>query len=216
MNKIRQKMRKAVIIGTFLFFPLIIFYFSPNLVVTGAMDGIVVGSFIVFSAQFALSLFLGRSLCSYFCPIAGLHECLALATDKRVKGGKKDLIKYCLWVPWVVATAILFVMAGGFREVDFFFHTANGISLHEPFSYWIYYGVLLLVVVLAFTVGKSAFCHCVCWMAPFMVVGTKLSAWLNLPRLQLKPDKRGCTACKSRWWSAGTWETPNVHCAGSA
>jgi ferredoxin-type protein NapH len=192
----RQKVRKAIIIGSFLFFPITIFYFSPNLVLLGAMDGIVVGSFIMFSIQFALSLFLGRAPCSYFCPIAGLHECLAPVTDKKAKGGWRNLIKYCIWVPWVVAIALMFVRAGGFREFDFFFHTANGVSLREPFSYFIYYGVILLVVAMAFAAGKSAFCHYVCWMAPFMVVGTKLSGWLRLPRLRLEPNKDGCTKCK--------------------
>jgi len=194
--KKRQKTRKAIIIGSLLLFPITIFYFSPNLILLGAMDGIVAGSFVMFSIQFALSLFLGRTPCSYFCPIAGLHECLALANDKRAKGGWRNLIKYCIWVPWVAAIAIMFVHAGGFRQVDFFFHTANGISLSEPFSYVIYYGVILLVVVMAFVAGRSAFCHYVCWMAPFMVVGTKLSGWLRLPRLHLEPDKDACNGCK--------------------
>lgn len=40
----------------------------------------------------------------------------------------------------------LFVNAGGFSEIDFFFQTTNGISVAEPFAYIIYYVVILLVV----------------------------------------------------------------------
>ena len=91
---------------------------------------------------------------------------------------------------------ISFVRAGGFTEIDFFFHTTNGVSLNEPFTYMIYYGIILLVAVPHLTMGKFAFCHYVCWMAPFMVIGTKVSDWLKLPGLHLKSNKEICTGCK--------------------
>ena len=191
----RQKIRKAVVVGTFLLFPIVIFYFSPYLIILGAMEGVVAGSVIMFSLQFLLSLFWGRSICGYVCPVGGLQECLMLANDKKAKGSKRNIIKYCLWAPWIIAIVVLFIRAGGISEVNFFYHTTNGVSLYEPFTYMIYYGVLLLVAVLALTAGKRAFCHCVCWMAPFMVIGTKVSDWLKLPRLRLKSDKRNCTGC---------------------
>ena len=194
--KKRQKIRKGIIIGTFLLFPIIIYYFSPYLIIVGAVEGIVAGSFIMFGFQFILSLFLGRSLCGYFCPVGGLQECLMLANDKKMKGGYRNIIKYYLWAPWIVAIAVFFVRAGGLLKIDFFFHTANGVSLSEPLSYLIYYGVLLLIVIMALTMGKRAFCHCVCWMAPFMIIGTKISEWLKLPRLRLKPNKDVCIGCK--------------------
>jgi len=59
----RQKIRKAMVIVSFLLFPISIYYFSPYLIVLGAIEGIIAGSFIMFSIQFALSIFFGRTLC---------------------------------------------------------------------------------------------------------------------------------------------------------
>ena len=193
--KKRQKIRKGIVISTFLLFPVVIFYFSPYLIVIGATEGIIAGSFIMFSLQFILSLFSGRSICGYVCPVGGLQECLMLANGKKAKGGKRNFIKYCIWAPWIIAVVILFIRAGGFSKIDFFYHTANGVSLYEPFTYVIYYGVLLLVVVLSLTAGKRAFCHYVCWMSPFMVIGSKISDWLGIPKLRLKSNKDNCISC---------------------
>ena len=192
----RQKIRKFSEIAIFLLFPIIIFYFSPYIIIMGAMRGVAAGCLIMFTIQFVVSLFFGRAQCGYACPVGGLQECLLLANDKKTKGGKQNLIKYFIWAPWAAAIIALFVGAGGVKEVNFFFFVSNGVSLSEPYSYVIYYGILLLVVILALTVGKRAFCHCVCWMAPFMVIGTKASALLKLPRLQLKANKNSCTNCK--------------------
>ena len=119
-----------------------------------------------------------------------------LVNNKKAKGGKWNFIKYCIWVPWVAAIAILFVRSGGIYKVDFFFHTTNGVSLNEPFTYAIYYGVILIIVVLALTSGKRAFCHYICWMAPFMVIGTKVADFLKIPKLHLKSNKDSCINCK--------------------
>ena len=162
----------------------------------GAIRGVISASFIMFSIEFVLSLFIGRALCGYVCPVGGMQECLMLASDKKAINGKRNLIKYIIWVPWIAAIAGLFIRAGGVTGVEFFFFISHGVSLSEPYSYFIYYGILMLVAVLALTLGKRSFCHCVCWMAPFMVIGTKVSDWLKIPRLQLKPDKENCIGCK--------------------
>ncbi len=190
--KKRQRVRKAIVTLVFLLFPVIIFYFSPYLIVVGAIDGIISGSFIMFSLLFLFSLFFGRAFCGYVCAVGGLQECLMLVNGKKAKGGRRNLIKYCIWVPWIVSIVLLFLRAGGVKEADFFFHTEFGVSLYAPFTYFIYYGVILVVAVLALACGKRAFCHYICWMAPFMVIGTKLSGLLKLPRLRLKADSKGC------------------------
>jgi polyferredoxin len=160
------------------------------------MDGIAAGSFVLFLLLFFLpSLFLGRFLCGYICPLGGLQECLMLVNRKKARGGRANLIKYSLWVPWLLSVALLFLRAGGIKEVDFFFHTEFGVSLYSPLTYFIYYGVLLIVVVITLAAGKRAFCHYVCWMAPFMVIGTKLSDVLKLPRLRLRSEKERCVSC---------------------
>ena len=60
----------------------------------------------------------------------------------------------------------------------------------------VYFGVILLIAILHLLVGKRTFCHSVCWMAPFMIIGTKVSDWLKLPRLRLKLNKDSCIGCK--------------------
>ena len=192
----RQNIRKTLIIISFLLFPVTIFYLSPYLIVVGATEGIIAGSMIIFTLQFILSLFFGKLFCSYVCPGGGLQECLILANNKKTKGGKLNYIKYFLWVPWIISIVILFIRAGGFSKVDFLFHTTNGVSLTTPFTYTIYYGIVLLITILALTLGRRAFCHYVCWMAPFMVIGTKIANRLKIPVLHIKADKTKCNGCK--------------------
>ena len=48
---LRQRIRKGVILTTFLLFPIIMNYFSPYVIIDGASQGIVNGSFIVFGAD---------------------------------------------------------------------------------------------------------------------------------------------------------------------
>jgi ferredoxin len=45
------------------------------------------------------------------------------------------------------------------------------------------------------TVGRRSFCHHVCWMAPFMVLGTKFGNLLHLPSLHLVPKNERCNGC---------------------
>lgn len=191
----RQKVRKAIGIISFLLFPITLYYFSPYLIILGAMKGIITGSFIVFTAMFILSLFFGRGFCGWLCPGGGLQECMILANDKKAKGGKLNWIKFAIWLPWVI-TIISLLAIGGIKEIDFFYHTNNGISVTNPFSYIIFYSVVFLIVIMSLTSGKRSFCHYVCWMAPFMILGTKIKQLFRYPSINLKADKSKCIGCK--------------------
>jgi polyferredoxin len=59
----RQKIRKAIILISFLLFPITINYFSPYIIIDGAAQGIITGSFITFGLLFIVSLFFGRAFC---------------------------------------------------------------------------------------------------------------------------------------------------------
>ncbi len=128
--KKRQRVRKTIAIMMFLLFPVIIFYFSPYLIIVGAVDGIITGSFIMFALLFLFSLLFGRAFCGYVCAVGGLQECLMPANSKQANGGRRNMIKYCIWVPWITAIVLLFLRAGGVKETDFFFHTQFGVSLY--------------------------------------------------------------------------------------
>ncbi len=192
----RQKIRRTIIIITALLLPIILFYFSPYLIIVGAIDGIAAGSFVIFILLFLASLFFGRAFCGYLCATGGVQECIGNATGKKAKGGKRNIVKYIVWALWLAAIVLFFLRAGGVKQVDFFFHTENGVSLYAIFTYFIYYGVIGLIVIMALIGGKRAFCHYLCWMAPFMVLGTKLSSLLHLPRLRLWAQKENCIGCK--------------------
>lgn len=64
MNKqlaICQRIRKGLVILTFLSFPVTLNFLSPYVIIDGDMKGIVNGSLIMFGLMFLSSLFLGRA-----------------------------------------------------------------------------------------------------------------------------------------------------------
>ena len=185
-----------MIIISFLLFPITIFYFSPYLIIMGASQGIITGSFIVFGALLFISFIFGRLFCGWICPAGGLQECLSLAKDKRARGGKWDWLKYLIWLPWIAIIVMVAISAGGFRTIDFFYQTAHGISVAHPGAYIIYYAVLALIVILSLTCGRRGFCHYTCWIAPFMIIGTKIKDFLRIPSLRLISDPSKCIDCK--------------------
>lgn len=193
---IRQRIRKTLLLISFLLFPITIYYFSPVLVIEGASKGIVVGSLLVFASMFIFSLFLGRAFCGWVCPAGGLQECCTLAVDKKAAGGKLNLLKYIFWVPWLLSIIIVAIHAGGFDTVNVLYQIKDGLSVSDKYGYIIYYFFVGLIVLLALTGGKRAFCHYVCWMAPFMVIGSKIRCIVSLPSLKIQAIKDNCEDCK--------------------
>ncbi|MDD5502518.1 MAG: 4Fe-4S binding protein [Candidatus Thermoplasmatota archaeon] len=190
----RQKIRNAAILLSFLLFPITLNYFSPYLIIDAAAQGIVAGSFLTFSALFLSSLFLGRAFCGWVCPGAGIQEACFAINDKKVRR-RSDRIKWMLWVPWIGGIALAAVLAGGLRAVNPLYMTETGTSVAEPANYFVYFSIVALFVILSFAVGKRALCHCVCWMAPFMIIGTKIKNALRLPSLGLKAAPEKCKKC---------------------
>jgi ferredoxin-type protein NapH len=199
----RQRVRKALLIVSFLLFPVIMNYFSPYVIIDGASQGIINGSFIVFGLLLLSSLFLGRAWCGWLCPAGALGEICQAANDHPVNGKKIDWIKWAIWVPWLGIIIALAISAGGYQRVDFTLDTVNGISVagdaERPalFAYIIYYIVVGLFAGLSIFAGRRAGCHSLCWMSPFMILGRQarnLPAWPAL-RLQAAPEL--CSNCKT-------------------
>jgi len=182
------------VIFSFILFPITLNYHSPALIIRGVAEGIIVGSFILFTLQFLSSLVLGRAFCGWVCPGAGLQDTCALARDRRIKGG--NWFKYVLWAPWIGIIVFPAIQAGGLRSIDPIYMTKYGISVLDPQNLIVYFFFVLLIFAMALLAGKRAFCHTVCWMAPFMVIGRKLSNAVNLPSLRLKADREKCVNCK--------------------
>jgi ferredoxin-type protein NapH len=178
-----------------LLFPVTIYYFSPYLIIKGALQGIIVGSFLMFGLLFVLSLFLGRAFCGWACPAAGLQEACFMIKDRRAKGGKCDSLKYVIWVPWAFGIVVAALKAGSLRTIDPLYQTRNGLSVVDSSGYIVFYSIVGLILILSLTAGRRAFCHCVCWMAPFMVIGRGVRNSLGWPSLRLLSDKSKCVNC---------------------
>ncbi len=192
----RQNVRKALVILSFLLLPITMWYLSPYLIIQGAMDGIVSGSFIVFITLLIIAIFFGRFFCGWICPMGGLQECLFLVNEKVPKQGWKNNIKYMIWIVWFIAIILLFILRNNTISIDFFYMTDHGISISNIYGYVIYYGVIFFILIPAVIFGKRLFCHYFCWIAPFMVIGCKIGKLLNLPRLHIESEKKDCISCK--------------------
>ena len=58
-----------------------------------------------------------------------------------------------------------------------------------------YYGVMLLLVLPALIHGRRATCHYICWMAPFMVIGSTIGRLLHIPQLHIEAEGEACVGC---------------------
>lgn len=192
----RQRIRKLLLLVSLLLFPATFFYFSPVVIIEGAVHGIIGGSAIIFAAMFVGGIFFGRLFCAFVCPGGGLQECVFHFNDKAPKQGKRNLIKYFIWPLWL--GVILFFYAVNLRvlRLDFFYQTVYGVSVSSVGVLIIYYIVALVLLLPALIAGKRATCLYFCWMAPFMIIGEKLGRKLRLPGLYITADGGACNSCK--------------------
>jgi ferredoxin-type protein NapH len=199
----RQRVRKALVILAFLSFPITMNFFSPYVIIDGAMNGIVNGSLVMFGLMFLSSLFLGRAWCGWVCPGGGLQEIVESVNNKPVNGSKIDWIKWAIWIPWLSLIVWFAINAGGYHRVDLLHLTENGISVSGSadrpifFAYLIYYIVVGLFVSLAIFAGRRVGCHTICWMAPFMMIGHWIRNRFGWSSLRLVADASTCSDCKS-------------------
>ena len=194
--KNRQKLRKGIILTTFFLFPAVFYYLSPVIIIHAVLDRVVNGSLIIFFLMFISALFLGRAYCGWVCPGAGCQEAIFLARDKKVTKG--NLVKWIIWIPWIGTIILLAIRHGGYRKIDFFYRTTHGLSIGDFYSLIAYLCVLLLLIVIpSFVFGRRSFCHHICWMAPFMILGRKIRNSVNWASLELKADPENCTRCRS-------------------
>jgi polyferredoxin len=193
----RQRIRRALLLLSLLLFPITLYYFSPALIIQGAVEGIITGSFIVFGLMFLGSLFLGRLWCGWACPAGALQETAAPVNNRRTPNTRLDWVKWLIWVPWIALIAVLAVQAGGYQIVDPFFQIDGGLTLlqSEPPWFIVYYVIIALFLGLAVAFGRRASCHTICWMAPFMILGRKIRNVVGWPALRLEAEEEACIDC---------------------
>jgi polyferredoxin len=195
----RQRIRKALLFISLLLFPITLYYFSPAMIIQGAAEGIIGGSFIAFGLMFLSALLLGRLWCGWACPAGALQEFGAPINNRRVPRKRLDWIKWLIWVPWIGLIAVMAFQAGGFRSVDPFFQIEGGLTVLQIDSSWyiIYYIVIALFLGLAVIFGRRAGCHTICWMAPFLILGRKIRNLFGWPSLRLDANEDACIDCRT-------------------
>jgi ferredoxin-type protein NapH len=125
-----------------------------------------------------------------------VQESFSLASgNKRFHLGAKNWIKYAIWIPWFSSIVVLFLLAAGEKQFLFFYQLSSGISILEDLALVVYFSLTLLIIVLSLAFGKRAFCHMICWMSPFMVLGNILKRFLRIPSLHLTCEPSLCSGC---------------------
>ena len=195
MNKM-SKARKITQLFFFITFPVTLNYLSPYLIIQGSFEGVLTGSAMVFVGLFLTSLFFGRSFCSFVCPAGALQDACAAINPKPV-GKHQNVVKYVIWAIWLGAIVAGFITSGGIKEANMIYMTDGGISVNESSRYFIYLPIVFLLAVLALVFGRRSPCHSICWMAPFMVLGTLLKEALHLPARRITAEPSRCIDCKA-------------------
>ena len=190
----RQILRKRISSISFFLFPATFVYFSPYVIVDASAKGIICGSFFMFILLFVGSLFFGRAFCSWACPLGGAQEILSPLKKKFAIKGR--IIKWFIWVPWMISIIVVAARQGGYHEIDPLFRTSHGFSLGSLYTAIAYLSVLLILLLAQFVVGKRSFCRHICWIAPFMILGTEIQKLFKTPALKLVKTDHACTNCK--------------------
>lgn len=190
----RQNLRKAMMVFAVLSLPVTMFYLSPLLTVQGAAKGIVTASLIFAGIIPIVAAFAGRIFCGWLCPGGAVQELLFPANNRRVRGGKLDLVKYGVTVAWLLAIVVLFFRAEEFSIAPLF-GIEGGVSLGTAKSYVMFYVAMGGLAVLSLFVGRRPFCHYGCLLAPLMIVGKRASKKTGCPSLHLEADTELCIHC---------------------
>lgn len=194
----RQSLRKFLLVLMLLLFPAIYYYFSPYLIIAGLVEGIIAGCFVIFIIQGLAALVFGRAFCGWLCPAGAIQECAQQINSRKTKGGKLDLIKWIIWVIWLAPIVFFIYKNYPDLKVDFFYQTKDSmyLSMSRPEDVIIYTIIVLAIYLLSVLFGKRAFCHYLCWMAPFMIIGEKVRKKIKIPSLYLEANSNKCVNCK--------------------
>jgi ferredoxin-type protein NapH len=192
--KKRQKIRKFLLLISFILYPITFFIMSPDLLLFGASEGILAGDIMFFGFLFISSFFVGRLFCGWICPAGALQDfCFDL--NKKPASNKYNWIKLALFIPWITFFIFLVIYFGGIKHTNFFYKRAFGISLVGLGEWVMYFMTVALVFIVAILSGKRGFCHYLCWVSPFMIIGEMVRDLLRIPSLRLTAKPELCNSC---------------------
>jgi len=191
----QQKIRRLILLISFLLLPATFFYLSPVLILEGAASGIVTGSALIFIFIFLFSLIGGRLWCGWICPFGSLQALARNVQDKRVTNPWIDRFRYGLFVLWLCMIFGLFIRAGGITSVEPFYQTTNGLSVAGAVELTVFIVILFIITGIALILGRRGMCHLFCPISVLMIIGRKIRNAFGLPAIQLTADSKDCIRC---------------------
>jgi ferredoxin-type protein NapH len=192
--KNRQNIRKLLLLISFIVYPITFYVMSPDLLMFGASERIMAGDILFFGFLFILSFIAGRLFCGWICPAGALQE-FCFDVNQKPANNKYNWIKMIQFIPWLTFYIFLVVYAGGFNRVDFNYKRAFGVSMAGLGEWVMYFLTVAIIFIMAILSGRRGFCHYLCWVSPFMIIGGKIRDLSRIPSLRLtaKPDL--CNSC---------------------
>jgi ferredoxin-type protein NapH len=191
----RQKIRKWLLILSFVLLPVTLVYISPIIIIVGAAQGVASGSMILFILLFVLSLVVSRLWCGWLCPMGAWQEICSPVMKNKVQPGWRNSVKYVVTALWLGLIAYLLIGAGGIRTVNPFYSTDNGLSITSLSVLIVVIVIFLILFTVAYLTGRRGFCHVLCPVAGLMVAGRKIRNLVRWPALHLDADKTRCIDC---------------------
>jgi len=193
---IRQKIRRTLLVLSFILVPVTIVYVSPIVIIMGAGEGVATGSMLVYITLFFLSLFVARLWCGWLCPMGAWQEFWTPVIKRTVREGWPNWIKYGITALWLATLAYQFFRAGGIRAVNPFYGTVSGISITSLQVLVVVTGLFLSFLAVALIAGRRGSCHILCPIAGIMVFGRKVQNLIGWPALRLGADPSLCIDCQ--------------------
>ncbi len=191
----RQRIRRLLLLVAVLLFQVKILhlFMSPVVPVFAARLGIIPGSLVVYAALFISSLVLGRAFCGWFCPGAGMQELLSLVIRRRARRGWGDRVKYVICGAWSLLILAIALEAGGLPRVDVHFGTQSSGIVQAILMRT---GHFIIIGVLGAAFGAWASCRYICWIAPFLVLGSRIRDLVRFPGLRMAIKPEACSGCE--------------------
>jgi polyferredoxin len=192
----RQRIRLALIILSFILYPVTFAYIACPIITEAASQGIISGGLVVFALLFISSLVLGRLWCGYLCPSGGLQEIFNLALKRPLRTKKLDWLKYLVFIGIYGSIALAIWSAGGLKTVDLLYRTQNGISILAAGGIIAFLGPVIIITIFVLIFGKRGMCHTFCPIAVMLIIGRKIRNLVRWPALHLEAEKDRCIDCK--------------------
>ncbi|HYF82450.1 MAG TPA: 4Fe-4S binding protein [Clostridia bacterium] len=191
-----QKIRRFILLLSFILLPATLNYFSPYLIIEGLFEKVIGGAFVIWLLFLLSSLVFGRAACSYVCPYGGLQMLIDKFHGKSLKQiAWLRWFKYGLGVIWISAIIVPLVLVGGQKQFNMLYMTENFVSVDHWGKLIFYYMLITILAIMPFILGKRAVCHYLCPMSILTITGSKLSNCLNTPSLHLTVRKDKCIKC---------------------